>query len=91
MGIHFAELTKQQAGSFIPLSVFTGSFGFDKKQVNKLNIIVCVKQVPDITEVRINKETNTIIREGIVSIINPFDTYAIEKSIAPVYIIPSKG
>jgi electron transfer flavoprotein beta subunit len=42
---------------------------------------VCIKQVPDTIEVRLNKETNTIDREGVVSIINPFDTYAIEESI----------
>jgi electron transfer flavoprotein beta subunit len=46
-----------------------------------LNIIVCVKQVPATTEVKINKETNTIIREGVESIINPFDEYAIEEGL----------
>lgn len=43
-----------------------------------MNIVVCIKQVPDTTEVRIDPETNTLIREGIDSVINPFDTYAIE-------------
>ncbi|MCY6371445.1 electron transfer flavoprotein subunit beta/FixA family protein [Clostridium ganghwense] len=46
-----------------------------------MNIIVCVKQVPGTNEVKMNKETNTIIREGIESIINPFDTYAIEEAL----------
>ena len=46
-----------------------------------MNIIVCIKQVPDTTEVQMNQKTNTIVREGVVSIINPFDTYAIEESI----------
>ncbi|MBM3245257.1 MAG: electron transfer flavoprotein subunit beta/FixA family protein [Candidatus Omnitrophica bacterium] len=46
-----------------------------------MNIIVCIKQVPETTEVRINPETNTLIREGVKSIINPFDMYAIEESI----------
>ena len=46
-----------------------------------MNIIVCIKQVPETTEVRINPETNTLIREGVKSIINPFDLYAIEESI----------
>ncbi|MBL7151932.1 MAG: electron transfer flavoprotein subunit beta/FixA family protein [Candidatus Omnitrophica bacterium] len=46
-----------------------------------MNIIVCVKQVPETTEVRINPETNTLIREGVKSIINPFDMYAIEEGI----------
>lgn len=46
-----------------------------------MNIVVCVKQVPGTTEVKYNKETNTIIREGIESIINPFDTHAIEEAL----------
>jgi electron transfer flavoprotein beta subunit len=46
-----------------------------------LNIIVCIKQVPGITEVKINPETNTLIREGIPNIINPFDMYAIEEAL----------
>ncbi|MCX5702296.1 MAG: electron transfer flavoprotein subunit beta/FixA family protein [Candidatus Omnitrophica bacterium] len=46
-----------------------------------MNIIVCIKQVPDTTEVRINPETNTLVREGVKSIINPFDMYAIEEAI----------
>lgn len=43
-----------------------------------MKIIVCVKQVPDTAEVKINPETGTLIREGVPSIINPFDTHAIE-------------
>ena len=41
-----------------------------------MKIIVCIKQVPDTTSVKMNPETNTLIRDGVVSIINPFDTYA---------------
>jgi electron transfer flavoprotein beta subunit len=48
---------------------------------NKFNIIVCIKQVPGITDIKINPETNTLIREGIENIINPFDTYAIEEGV----------
>lgn len=46
-----------------------------------MNIIICIKQVPDTTEVRINPETNTLVREGVESIINPFDLYAIEEGV----------
>ncbi|MBT3275266.1 MAG: electron transfer flavoprotein subunit beta/FixA family protein [Spirochaetales bacterium] len=46
-----------------------------------MNILVCIKQVPDTTNVRINPETNTLIREGVESIINPFDVYAIEEAL----------
>jgi electron transfer flavoprotein beta subunit len=46
-----------------------------------MNIIVCIKQVPETTEVRINPETNTLIREGVKSMINPFDMYALEEAV----------
>ncbi len=46
-----------------------------------MNIIVCIKQVPDTAEIRINPETNTLMREGVPSIINPFDLHAIEAAI----------
>lgn len=46
-----------------------------------MNIIVCIKQVPDTAEVRINPETNTLIRDGVPSIINPYDMHAIEAAL----------
>lgn len=46
-----------------------------------MNIVVCLKQVPGTTEVKINPETNTLIRQGIENIINPFDTYALEEAV----------
>ncbi len=46
-----------------------------------MNIIVCIKQVPDTNEIKIDPETNTLIREGVESIINPFDLYAIEEAL----------
>ncbi len=46
--------------------------------MSTMRIVVCIKQVPDTAEVRINPETNTLIRDGIPSIINPFDLHAIE-------------
>jgi len=46
-----------------------------------MDIIVCIKQVPDTTEVKINPETNTLIREGVPSIVNPFDENAIEAAL----------
>jgi len=46
-----------------------------------MNIIVLIKQVPDTSEVKINPETNTLIRDGVPSIINPFDMYAIEEAL----------
>jgi electron transfer flavoprotein beta subunit len=46
-----------------------------------MNIIVCVKQVPDTFEVKIDPETKRIVREGVESVINPYDTYAIEEAV----------
>ena len=46
-----------------------------------MNIIVCIKQVPGTTEIKIDPKTNTLVREGVKSIINPFDTYALEESV----------
>jgi electron transfer flavoprotein beta subunit len=46
-----------------------------------LNIIVCIKQVPETQEVRLDPVTHTLKREGIKSIINPFDLYAVEEAL----------
>ncbi|MBL7197120.1 MAG: electron transfer flavoprotein subunit beta/FixA family protein [Candidatus Omnitrophica bacterium] len=46
-----------------------------------MNLIVCIKQVPETTQIQIDPKTNTLVREGVQSIINPFDMYAIEESI----------
>ncbi|NWF76626.1 MAG: electron transfer flavoprotein subunit beta/FixA family protein [Nitrospirae bacterium] len=46
-----------------------------------MKIVVCIKQVPDTAEVKINPETGTLIREGVPSIINPFDMHALEAGI----------
>jgi len=46
-----------------------------------MNIIVCLKQVPGTTQVKIDSQTNTLVREGIKNIVNPFDTYALEEGI----------
>lgn len=46
-----------------------------------MKFVVCVKQVPDTTEVGIDEKTGTIIREGIPSVLNPFDEYALNVAI----------
>lgn len=46
-----------------------------------MKIVVCVKQVPDTTEVKIDPETKTLVREGVESITNPFDEFAIEEGL----------
>jgi len=46
-----------------------------------MNVIVCIKQVPATTEIKMNEETGTLIREGVEVETNPFDLYAIEEGI----------
>lgn len=46
-----------------------------------MNILVCIKQVPDTTEIKIDPVTNTLIRDGVPSIVNPFDAYALEMAL----------
>ncbi len=48
---------------------------------NGMNIVVCIKQVPDTTDVKIDPKTGTLVREGVPSIINPDDTHAIEEGL----------
>lgn len=46
-----------------------------------MKIVVCIKQVPDTTEVKLDPVTNTLIREGVPSIINPDDKAGIEAAL----------
>ena len=43
-----------------------------------MNICVCIKQVPDTNEIKVDPVTHTLVRKGVPSIVNPFDTYAQE-------------
>lgn len=46
-----------------------------------MKIVVCIKQVPDTTEVRLDPKTGTLIRDGVPSIINPDDKSGLEAAI----------
>jgi electron transfer flavoprotein beta subunit len=46
-----------------------------------VQVIVCVKQVPDTTQIKVDPVTGTLIREGVPFIINPFDTHAVEEGL----------
>lgn len=46
-----------------------------------MHFVVCLKQVPDTSEVRIDPITNTLMREGVPSIINPYDVHALEEAL----------
>ena len=53
-----------------------------------MKIVVCVKQVPEIADVKVNPETGTLIREGITSILNPFCEYALDHAVQLKYERP---
>ena len=44
-----------------------------------MHFVVCIKQVPDTAEVKIDPETNTLVRAGVESIANPYDMAALER------------
>jgi electron transfer flavoprotein beta subunit len=46
-----------------------------------VDIVVCIKQVPGTTQVKINPDTGTLIRDGVEAVVNPFDEYAIEEAV----------
>ena len=46
-----------------------------------MHSVVCVKQVPDTAEVKVNPETNTLIRDGVESMVNPYDMFAVEEAL----------
>jgi electron transfer flavoprotein beta subunit len=45
-----------------------------------MHIVVCIKQVPDSAQIRVHPVTNTIMRQGVPSIINPYDLFALEEA-----------
>jgi electron transfer flavoprotein beta subunit len=44
-------------------------------------VVACIKQVPDTTQVQIDPVTNTLVRDGIPFIVNPYDSHALEESL----------
>jgi electron transfer flavoprotein beta subunit len=46
-----------------------------------MHVVVCIKQVPDAKNVRIDPETCTLVRQGVESIVNPHDWYAVEAAL----------
>jgi len=46
-----------------------------------MHIVVCIKQVPNTTQIKINPETNTLVRDGVEAIMNPFDENALEMAL----------
>ena len=46
-----------------------------------MHIVVCIKQVPDSAQIRVHPVTNTIMRQGVPAIINPYDLFAIEAAL----------
>lgn len=46
-----------------------------------MNIVVLIKQVPGSTEIKVDPKTNTLVRDGVEAIVNPFDTFAVEEAV----------
>ncbi|MBA1143880.1 MULTISPECIES: electron transfer flavoprotein subunit beta/FixA family protein [Mesorhizobium] len=46
-----------------------------------MHIVVCIKQVPDSTQIRVHPVTNTIMRQGVPTVINPYDLFALEEAL----------
>lgn len=46
-----------------------------------MHCVVCIKQVPDSAQIRVHPVTNTIMRQGVPTIINPYDLYALEEAL----------
>jgi electron transfer flavoprotein beta subunit len=46
-----------------------------------MEIVVCIKQVPDTDQIKIDPETHTLVREGVGAIVNPLDLYAVEEAL----------
>ena len=46
-----------------------------------MELLVCIKQVPDTSEIKLDPETNNLIRTGLPSIVNPFDMHALEAAL----------
>ena len=55
-----------------------------------INIAVCIKQVPNTNQVKIDKKTGTLIRKGIKSICNPDDKNALEEALRYSKTFPEK-
>ena len=54
-----------------------------------MKILVCIKQVPDTTEVRLDPKTGTLIRDGVPSIINHDDKAGLEAALTPERVVVS--
>ena len=52
-----------------------------REKLSSISSVVCVKQVPDTTQVRVDPDTGSLIRKGVPSIINPFDLHAVEAAL----------
>jgi len=75
-GSRFTEYLKAYAFGAIIKTTMT-----DKTKEVLMNIVVCVKQVPDTTKVKLNPETKTLVRDGVENIMNPFDALALETAL----------
>src|SRR4030095_16769931 len=45
-----------------------------------MKLVVCIKQVPEVAEIKFNPQTNTIVREGVPNVVNPFDVRGLSEA-----------
>ncbi len=60
---------------------FHGDFEWGQEGAEMLHIVVCIKQVPDSREIRIDPKNNTLIRQGVPSIVNFYDMHGLEEAL----------
>jgi electron transfer flavoprotein beta subunit len=53
----------------------------DNPSLGRIRVVVCIKQVPGTTEVKIDPQSNTLVKEGMECIVNPLDMYALEEGL----------
>jgi len=46
-----------------------------------MHVVVCIKQVPDSAQIRVHPVSNTIMRQGVPAIVNPYDLFALEEAL----------
>src|SRR3954454_21528271 len=53
----------------------------NSREDSGMHIVVCIKQVPDSAQIRVHPVTNTIMRQGVPAIVNPYDLFSLEEAL----------
>src|SRR6266704_393320 len=77
--IVLTSIFRRSRGWYGTCSSVVGAIG--QAWSNRMHIVVCIKQVPDSAQIRVHPVTNTIMRQGVPTIINPYDLFALEAAL----------